>query len=114
MSFHIDFNPRYPFLIERAEPISSVDIADYVRQLTDNQAMKQIENVAIEEGMATYWILRLQQLRDETTKINTNLTCYSTRLWNLKTLLENRMGFQVPRFEQDIRDELMVQYVFRS
>lgn len=66
MRFHMDFNPKYPFLIERKDPTSSVDIANYVGGLTDNQAMRQLHNTAIEEGMTAYWILQLQLLRDET------------------------------------------------
>ncbi|KAK7597974.1 hypothetical protein V9T40_014930 [Parthenolecanium corni] len=62
----MDFNPKYPFLIERKDPTSSVDIANYVGGLTDNQAMRQLHNTAIEEGMTAYWILQLQLLRDET------------------------------------------------
>lgn len=59
-----------------------------------------------------YWVPRLQQLRDETRRIALNMTRYITRLGNLKTLLENRVGVRVPRFEQaNIREELMIHYV---
>ncbi|KAK7605030.1 hypothetical protein V9T40_006216 [Parthenolecanium corni] len=47
----MDFTPRYPFLIERTNPISSIDISNYVQELSDDQARRQLENTAVEEGM---------------------------------------------------------------
>lgn len=108
----MDFTPRYPFLIEQTNPIGSIHISNYVQELSDDQAMRQLENTAVEEGMVEFWIPKLQHLRDETIKIMQNLTRYTTRLGNLKTLLENRVGIRIPQFEQaDLREELMIQYV---
>lgn len=97
--------------MKRSEPIGSNDITDYISQLSNNQARKQIENVAIEENIAGYWIKELQRINDVTKKINIKLTKYSVRMGNLKTVLENRLGIRMPRFEQGPENELVKYYV---
>lgn len=106
MRFFMDFTPRYPFLIERVDPISSTDIANYVQELSNNQALKQLENTAVEEGMVRFWIVELQQLREETVRILEKLTRYTTRLGNLKVLLENRVRVRIPRLRMILMRQL--------
>ncbi|KAK7598054.1 hypothetical protein V9T40_006289 [Parthenolecanium corni] len=53
----------------------------------------------------------LQRMNDVTTKINVKLTRYIVQIGHLKTLLENRLGFRMPQFEEGLEQELIKDYV---
>lgn len=68
-----------------------------------DQAEKHLENCAVEENIIEYWIRQIQKTHEETAKVRGKLILYSTRVRNLKTLLEQRIGFRLPSTEQEAR-----------
>lgn len=107
MSLYVDFDPRYPFLVERRDPIGSTDMANYVAELSDNQTLRQLRNVATEEAITKYWIKEMQQGSKLITEISNKLTRYVTRMANLKDILERRVGHRLPELKEAPETELM-------
>ncbi|KAK7603342.1 hypothetical protein V9T40_003341 [Parthenolecanium corni] len=111
---NMDFDPRYPFLVERTDPIGSKDMADYVAQLSNRGKLRQLEHLILEEAITKHWIREMQRGSQVISDINKKLIRYATRMGNLKTLLKGRVGHCMPELEEAPQSELLKDHVNKS